>query len=266
MVRFRRLFLCFIILAAFSSACSVTFAGRPPTPVPTIHLPTPIVPTLTPTPESTPIPTYPPKMEMKSDRLEVIVLETSETLFFDKELGYLMLFPPEWLVVPVDESTHGEYLGLVRAEISDDAALWVNEFFFNEAAEVMRLVAMDYTMNFSEGENIIANINVSYVQEGWPAGAGLNDILLYQAAVMPTEIPNALVSEQSIKTNSNGIEYARMIVSHPANTFGVPVKQVMLMTKLEDGVLIFTGTAKDNLFPTVEPVFQQIFDSLEFVE
>lgn len=263
MVRIRRLFLCFIILAALSSACSVSFAGRPPTPVPTIHLPTPIVPTLTPTPEPTPTPTLPPKIEVSNERFEVLLLEDGGTLFFDKEIGYMLEFGPEWLVIPVEETTRGEYLSLVQDVFSQRTAHWLTEFYIND--NILRLAALDYSLQYSGEGAVISNFGVSYRHDDWSATTALNDVLMYQAAVLPTLMPNMIVTDQTIKTNASGIQYARL-ESKSTNEFGEPVRQVMLMVKHSNGVLVFIGSARENFFSTVEPIFQQIFDSLLLVE
>ena len=48
--------------------------------------------------------------------------------------------------------------------------------------------------------------------------------------------------------------------------FGVPLRQVLAMVKLGDGVLVVTETVQEEMYTEAENSLQRVIDSLEILE
>ena len=125
----------------------------------------------------------------------------------------------------------------------------------------MRLVAVDYTCAYSPEESNIGNITVVYKADLASVEYSLDILLDADVATIPTLVPDAKVTYQSLQTNANGFEYGKMVISHPASTYGTPIRQMLMMVKLDEGLLVITGSVEDDMYFSVEPVFQMIIDS-----
>lgn len=248
----------FLMLTTVSFSCGLNLAD----------MGVPFIPTQTLTPTATkiptPTPTYPPKFETSGTTFSIEVRENGTTLFFDNELGYQLEFSPEWLLVPNDESSWNDALAVVDQTLSDATLEDLNQVS-NLAG--LRLVALDYTMAFSNNEPNMANVIVSYQPDPAIGTYELADLLDDNASTIPTLVPGTSVSYQDIRTNSNGVEYAKMIIDQPASdSSSVDLRQVALMVKLDEGLLVITCTVEEELYTSAEPVFQRLFDSLAFLK
>lgn len=227
----------------------------------------PFIPTrtVTPAPTRTPLPTstYPPKLPYDNELFLVEVLENSESVLTDRELGYQVQFSPEWLVVPLDADMQDALVAISSEELSDQMQQILTASL-EEAG--IRIVALDYTLAFNQTESSVANITIVYQQDLASANYELGVLLDGNAAVVPTLIPDAMVTYQAIQTNSNGIEYAKMVINYPASVFGQPLKQLVMMVKLDDGLLVITGSVEESMYSAAEPAFLRIFNSLSWVE
>lgn len=227
----------------------------------------PFIPTQTLTPTATkiptPTPTYPPKFETSGTTFSIEVRENDTTLFVDNELGYQLEFSPEWLLVPKDDASWEDALAVVDQTLSDST---LQDLTLVSHLEGLRLVALDYTMAFSNNEPNMANVIIIYKPNPAISTYELEALLDDNASSIPTLVPGTSVSYQDIRTNSNGVEYAKMIIDQPASdSSGVDMRQVALMVKLDEGLLVITCTVEQELYTSAEPVFQRLFDSLTFV-
>jgi len=215
-------------------------------------------PTLLPTRTPTVTPTYPPKLEARTEQFRIEVQEDSSTLFTDNLLGYQLRFNPEWLALPVEENLQGEFFAASAEELPSNIQQFVADTS-NEAG--MRLVALDYTYAYSPEENNMGYITVVYKEDLASVEYSLDILLDADVATIPTLVPDAKVTYQSLQTNPNGIEYGKMVISHPASTFGIPMKQMLMMVKLDEGLLVITGSIQEDMYFSVESIFQKLFDS-----
>jgi type III secretion system FlhB-like substrate exporter len=221
--------------------------------------------TNTPLPPNTPTvtPTYPPKLEGSDESYELELLENESTIFTDKLFGYRMRFPVEWLTVPLDENGQAELLDMIADELPEDLAL-VLESTMQQAG--MRLVALDYTEKYSPVEDYIANIVVIVQETIVYEEVEMEALLDENVESVATLVPDARVNYQAVQTNPNGVEYAKMVISYPAEAFGVPVKQMGMIVKIEGGLLAVSCSVPEEMYLEVEDIFQRILDSLEFTE
>ena len=217
-------------------------------------------PTLLPTRTPTVTPTYPPKLEARTEQFSIQVQENSTTLFTDNALGYQLQFSPEWLALPVEENLQGEFFAASSEELPPSLQQLVAEISRKAG---MRLVALDYTFAHSPEESNIGYITIVYKEDLASVEYSLDILLDADAVTIPTLVPDAMVTYQALQTNPNGIEYGKMVISHPASTFGTPIRQMLMMVKLDEGLLVITGSVQDDMYSSVEGVFQKIFDSFD---
>lgn len=253
-MQFRKVLFFVLIIASVGLACGVN-VGLSDLP----FMPTGTA-TRLPTKTPTVTPTYPPKLETTDEQFQVEVQEDNTTIFTDKALGYRLKFNPEWLVLPVGESEQNDLFDAIAEELPQSMLQLLEQT--REQAGV-RLVALDYTFAFSPDESNIGNLNVIYQQDLAAVEYGLELLLEANVESVPTLVPDSTVTYQALQTNPNGVEYAKMVVSHPASTFGIPLRQMVMMVKLNEGLLVITGSIHEDMYGTVEPVFQTIFDSFE---
>lgn len=215
-------------------------------------------PTLLPTRTPTVTPTYPPKLEAKTEQFSIEVQEDTSTLFTDNTLGYQLQFNPEWLVLPVEETLQGEYFAASADELPPNMRQLVAD---TSRQAGMRMIALDYIFAYSPQESNIGYITVVYKADLASVEYSLDILLDADVATIPTLVPDAKVTYQSLQTNSNGFEYGKMVISHPASTTGTPIRQMLMMVKLDEGLLVITGSVEEDMYFSVESVFQKIFDS-----
>lgn len=275
-MQLRRILFCLVVVAAAGLACSSLGLGQDPTPtpVPTTDLPTPVVPTLTHTPEPTatftPEPTLTPSPEPTEEPIAdsstfeywVNVQDDGTSIFTDRVLGYQLVFGPEWYVLPMDKDME-DYLYAAAGEGLSEELAQIIEATRDQVG--IRMLALDQGLAYSPSFQNITNVSAVYQEDAALAGMDLGFLIQANAEVLPSLFPNAVVSEVDVHTNQNGIEYGRLVISHPAEWMGFEMTQVMIMIQLEKGIMIMTCTAAEETFPTVAPVFQQIVDSLERV-
>ena len=247
------------ILAVVTLACGVSFG------LPNVNLP--FVPTKTGTPlpanTSTPTPTFPPKLESSSEEYDLEILKNDFTVFTDKALGFRLTFPAEWLVVPLDEQLTADLFDAMEKDVPEEL---LDLLVTARQKAGIRVLALDYTMLYSPEPDNAANINVTYQKDLTVLDLEMQDLLDQSVEAMPTMIPEADVNYQTIQTNSHGVEYAKMIVNYPASAFGVPLRQVLVMVKLGDGVLVVTETVQEEMYTEAENSLQRVIDSLEILE
>lgn len=246
----------FVLVVAFVGlACGLNLLSE-------VDMPFTSTSTFTPLPTRTPTitPTYPPKIETSNEQYRVEVQENSTTTFTDRALGYRLEFSPEWLVIPITEETQNELYDVIGEELNPTLQALLDQ---TRQQAGIRVVALDYILRYSPDENSISNLTVIYQEDLASAAYDLDILLEANAMLVPTQVPDAAVTYQAIQTNPNGIEYAKLVVSHPASTFGVPLRQMAMMVKMDEGLLVITGSVQEDIYARVEPIFQKIFDSLE---
>lgn len=269
-MQLRRILLCLVVVAAASLACSSLGLGQgpTPTPVPTIDLPTPVVPTLTPTPEptatSTPEPSPTPTPEIDASKIEywVDVQDDGTSIFTDRVLGYQLVFGPEWYVLPMDEDMGDMLFDNAQEQLSEELAQMI-EAVRDQVG--VRMIALDDKLALSSSALNATNVNAIYQEESTLAGLDMNFIIQANAEMLPTIFTGSTVSEVGVHTNPLGFEYGRLVLSHPAETMGAEMNQIMVIFKLENGILAVTCTVTPDMYSVVAPVFQQIVDSFEWV-
>lgn len=216
--------------------------------------------TLVPTPLPTATPTLVPKTSKTDGVIQTEVTADGQTKLTDLELGFSAVFPAQWLVLGLDSDVIAQLETVFPDEIPVDLSSAVQTF---ASVPGMRAVALDYANSFSDIEEV--NTNIIFVYQAAPEVAEMEFDQMVDDAVeaMPTEVPNSDVIYQVVDANSNGVEYGKVIITHPRETFGLPMRQVMVFIKIGDGVLTITGTALDEEYTRMETSFQRMIDSIE---
>jgi hypothetical protein len=190
-------------------------------------------------------------------------MEDDSTMFTDIQLGYQMVLPPEWLVVPADGALQAELVAEADGQLKDSLLRLIETNFSQEG---LRLFAYDYTARYRYlEENYIGNISISFDENVNPESE-LQDILIASVSSFEELYEESDIVYQSIEENSSGVSYARMIVSHPTGVFGVPLKQVFVTIKLDAGVLVITSSIHDESYIDAERSLKSVFNSIEFLD
>lgn len=244
-----------ILLLALMAGCSFELQDLPFVPTSTA--------TLIPTGLPTATPTLLPKPPKTEGVIQTEINEDGRTQLTDTELALTAVFPAQWLILGFD--------GDVQAQLDATFPNGTPEFLLSSAqafASVpgLRVAAMDYESSFSDVEGVNTNIIMVFQADESVAEQEYDAMVNEAVAVMPTEVPNSDVIYQTVETNATGIEYGKVVVSHPAETFGLPMKQVIAFFKIGGGVLTVTGTALEEEYTTLEPFFQRVVNTIEIVE
>ena len=130
----------------------------------------------------------------------------------------------------------------------------------------IRMAAVDYTGRYEVSSRYTSNINIILDESPARQATPLEDILDQIVADMPESMPDAKLVYQSIETNLNQVEYALLIITFEREVYGVPVKEVVAMIKLDTGLLTITGAGHEESYLDMERTFKNVFDSFMFVE
>lgn len=227
----------------------------------------PFVPTVTstaiPTRAATPTPTLPPKPEKTEGIIQTTQLENGDTLMVDTELGYQVVFSPEWLVVGLDGDVDAQLAAAFGDQIPESVSAKVNSV---QGVRGVRAVALDYTGYYYELGELNANIQLVFKSDAKIDDKEVPQLVEDFVAAAPTQMPNANVIYEVIETNFNGIQYGKMIITFPRETFAVPGKQMVVVLKVPGGLLTLTASAIEDEYQQLESNFQQVVDSIELVQ
>ena len=216
--------------------------------------------TFTPLPPvpSTPTPTYPPKPAFPSGDLQTTILENDATLFTDTEFAHQVTLPPEWLVfvtgLPLEEQLTAAFGSEVPEEIRS---------LLTAASEQpgTRFVAVDYTYKYDPHSP--ASITLIFATDREAADLDMLDVLEKNIEVVPTLMPGSAVIYQNVQTNSNGLEYGKMVINQTDETNNIPTKRVITLFKVPDGLLLLIGSTSDEYYNAFETPFQKVVNSVK---
>lgn len=244
-----------ILILVFMAGCSFEMQDLPFIPTSTA--------TLVPTALPTATPTLLPKPSKNEGVIQTEIIEGGRTQLKDTELGFTAVFPDQWLLLGFD--------GDVQAQLDATFPNGVPDFLLSSAnafASVpgLRVAAMDYQSSFTDVEGVNTNIIMVFQLDAGVAEEEYDAMVDEVAVSMPTQVPNSDVTYQAVATNANGIEYGKVVVSHPTESFGFPMKQIMAFFKIGGGVLTITGTAVEEDYARLEPSFQRVINSIEIVQ
>ena len=248
-----------MLLTIFTAACQFNLGIS--------DLGLPFIPTATspPDPTATPIPTptVPPKPSSTGDAIQIVVMVDDTTVFSDKELGFQLILPPEWLVVPVDKTLQEEIVSESAETLQESLSRLITSSM-DQAG--LRMLAFDYTEEYRyQEENFISNINIVFDEKVNPEDE-LEDILENSVTSFEEFFEGSDVIYQSIEENSKGVPYATMIVTHPVSTFGVPLQQLLTLIKLDTGLLTITGSVHEERYLDAERSLKNVINSLELID
>jgi hypothetical protein len=222
----------------------------------------PFIPTNTytplPPPTRTPTPTYPPKPEISTGSLQTENLENDATLFTDSELAYQSIFPPEWLVVAMDSPLEQQLIAAFGEEVPD---IFRNLLLTGSETEGLRMVALDYTYKYSFKPP--ANITLTFTANPAALEAEMLNVLEERIEAIPTRMPGSTVTYQNVQTNSKGLEYGKMIINQTDEDYNVPMRKMIALFKISDGLLVLTGTTPAESYTILESAFQKVIDSIQ---
>lgn len=226
----------------------------------------PFIPTSTATLVPTPLPTATPTLLPKPPKTEGViqteVLEGGRTRLTDTELGFTAVFPEQWLILGFDGDVQAQMESTFPNGVPDFLVSSANAF---SSVSGLRVAAMDYESSFSNVEGVNTNIIMVFKVDAGVAEEEYDAMVDEVVHFLPTQVPNSDVIYQTVENNANGIEYGKVVVSHPAETFGFPMRQVMAFMKIGGGVLTITGTAVEEDYSRLEPSFQRVVNSIEIV-
>ncbi|MBN2046010.1 MAG: hypothetical protein JW757_13390 [Anaerolineales bacterium] len=254
-----RMLLAGMLLAFFTAACQFDLG------ISELNLPFMPTETSPPVPTATPIPTptVPPKPSSSADTTQIQVMVDDTTVFTDKQLGFRLVLPPEWMAVPVDETLRDEIIAGFAGNLRESLARLLESAMTQEG---LRMLAVDYTGKYTyQEENFINNIQMVFDESANPE-AELQTILDDAVASAEETFEDSDVLYQSIEENSKGITYASLIISHPISTFGVPLRQVLMMIKLDTGLLTITASIHAERYTDAERSLKNVINSFELAE
>lgn len=219
--------------------------------------------TLVPPPLPTATPTLLPKAPKTEGVIQTEIITDGLTRLTDTELGYTITFPAQWLILGMDQD--------VQAQLATTFADGIPENLLASAQSLAnisgtRAAALDYSRFFSEAEGVNTNIIVRYEVNAKIQEEDFSAMLDETASVMPTRVPNASVIYQVVTTNANGVEYGKMVITHPEESFGLPLRQISVILRLEGGLLTITGTTPEEDYSRLETSFQRVVDSITIIE
>ena len=241
-----------LVFLLFASGCSMNLRD----------MGIPFIPTSTATPlppvPSTPTPTYPPKPAFPSGNVQTQILENDATLFTDTEFALQVTLPPEWLVF-LPETTLDEQL---KAAFGSDVPEEVRSLLIAASEQPgMRFVAVDYTYKYYF--ETPANIMLVFATDKEAADLEMLDVLENNIEIVPTLMPGSSVIYQNLQTKSNGLEYGKMILDQTGEDYPVPIKRIITLFKVPDGLLMLIGSAAEENFNAFETPFQRVVDSVK---
>lgn len=244
-----------LVFLMFSGGCSMNLRdmGIPFVPTST-NTPLPPVP-------STPTPTYPPKPAFPSGSLQTQILENDSTLFTDTEFAHQVILPPEWLVFVPGDPLEEQLTAAFGSEVPDEF-----RSLLTAASEQpgTRFVAVDYTYKYYF--RTPASITLVFATDKEALDLEMVDILEKNIEAVPTLMPGSAVTYQNVQTNSNGLEYGKMIINQTDEGYNIPIKRVIALFKVPEGLLLMIGSTPEEYFSAFETPFQKVIDSLKPTE
>lgn len=219
--------------------------------------------TLVPTPLPTATPTLLPKAPKTEGVLQTEILTDGSTRLTDTELGYTIVFPAQWLILGMDQDVQAQLAATFKDEIPENLQLSAQTL---TSVAGTRAAALDYSRFFSDSEQVNTNIIVQYETDPTVLEEDFTNIVDETAAAIPTQLPSSNVIYQAVVTNSNGVEYGKLVLTHPEETFGVPLKQLIVFFKIGDGMVSLTGTALEEEYSRLEASFQRVVDSIDILD
>lgn len=224
----------------------------------------PFMPTITSTLVPTPLPTATPTLLPKASKTEGVIqteINTDgSTRLTDTELGYSITFPAQWLILGIDQDVQAQLAATFNDEIPENL-LTSAQALTNISG--IRAAALDYSGYFSDVEGVNTNVVIRYKADSRVLEEEFSTVIDNEATVMPTQVPNANVIYQVVATNANGVEYGKLVITHPKETFGLPIRQITVILRLDGGLLTISGTTPEEDYSRLETSFQRVVDSIE---
>ena len=225
----------------------------------------PFIPTNTFTPlppiPSTPTPTYPPKPAFPSGTLQTEILENDTTLFTDSEFAHQVSLPPEWLVFVAGSPLEEQLTAAFGSDVPEEMRSLITAASEQPGT---RFVAVDYTYKYYF--RIPASITLVFATDKEAADLEMLKVLEKNIEVIPTRMPGSTVTYQNVQTNSNGLEYGKMVINQTEESFNIPIKRIIVLFKVPDGLLLLIGSTPDEFYSAFETPFQRVIDSVKPVE
>ena len=222
----------------------------------------PFVATNTRTPKPTifhtPTATYPPKTSFAGPEIQTGILDGDVTLLTDAELGYQAVFSPEWLVLIFDSSLEEQLVAAFGDQVPEEVRTLVSK---QSQLAGIRAAAVDYTSKYAFRSQV--NLTLNYVANPAAMDKEILDVLEEQIEIVPTRMPEVNVIYQNVQTNSFGVEFGKMILTETDEEAGIEIKKIVALFKISDGLLTMTGTAPEEIFTSLENVFQNTIDSIQ---
>lgn len=254
-MKHRKIALWLLVVLFASLACSTSLSQPATAPVtaPTtgekLDFPTPVVVTNTPVPQIE-SPLYFERLEDGSTRVS------------NSELHYQVVFDGFWEVIPMDEQMQAVLMDAADEQLGEEFQQLID---ISRQQTGMQFIAFDKDMTFSVDVLSITNVSMIYYEDSTVSMFDMNYLLQENVNSLPSLIPDVVVSDTSVRTSAKGLEYGWLVMTHPATTFGYPAKQAVAMFKLGNGLITFTCSTHETMFPTAEQFFQMVVDSFEQV-
>lgn len=242
------------ILALASLACR-SIPGFAPT-----LTPTPL-PTATPRPTATPTEApSPPPIPLGSSFTEE--LPNGTIRFVDVEHSYQITLIEHWF--PVDASTEFDEI----AELYPELDQLFQEFMQGDDRDQFRLISYDFDPVFINPD-FITNLNVIVFEDAAIEGISMESFVEFNADFIPQMFPDAEILSTDTILNPNGVELG-VIQARFGQTTSEGLQEDLLQkqfyAKVDVGIAIFTFSAQPGNFLDLEPDFDQIMDSFEYLD
>lgn len=251
------------LFAFFASGCGAIsgyFATETPTPTNTP------VPTSTPIPEptstATPEPTLAPSPVSFISQEE---LSDGSTLYRDFEVGYQIIFSPDWFILDLSEGGFQEILetGIdVFSDLDEDLSAFIKE----NAAQNFRAIIVDINREHISDSGF-ANISIIVVQDQATMALPLDFFVDFYAQSLPNLLPNTEVTNSKFIENASGLPIG--IIDIVLSIEGIPggtISQTQVIFKAEGGLVIIVFTSPDDILDLMTPIFEEIYDTIALLD
>jgi hypothetical protein len=192
-------------------------------------------------------------------------LSDGSTRLVDLEVGYEMILPPDWQLIPLDEVLYDDWKASYLEKHPEAAeSIDIVSTFLQEGAIVLAF-SFDPAQSLDEHFSILVAIFLK-----WPES---KDIPLETAITdgiegMKEIDPNTTFFQPECKRNFNGVDYCEVLVNMNLTNEEdeLELRGSFVIIKVEDGVVAFLFGTPTTSYPAFVDTFNEIINSIKVRE
>lgn len=251
-----------IFIALLALACNSTgpIANIFATPTFTSTVTPSASPTITPSPSPSASPTPLPTGIM----IEKLTGETTRVVDYD--MGYFLVLNKDWLPLNADSESIKEAMDAAGKENPELAT--AREYIENILRDdAVRLLAFNTDKRYREG-GFITNLVILTMQDSILEAMPLDLFIELNVEEINRKGSNAKMVTSGVAENNNMVAFGYIILDNNAFQDGrtLPVRQFIVVIKVETAMVFFTLTIPNSVEGTAEIVYQDFLDSLYLLE